>query len=218
MATDTALERAEGLAERLLPDRTPKRRMLVIVNPYATTVSDRLRNLVVYALGSATRSRRSTPQERGHATQICREAATRATTWSWPSAATAPSTRRRTASWAPETPLTRLPGGSTNVSARTLGIPNDVVDATEHLLRMADDFEPRRVDLGASTTATSSSPPGTGLDAVVVERVDAHPYRKARFGAWYYSSAAVAIFTSRYLVNPPRVRITAEGRTRRASP
>ena len=27
-----------------------KKRMLIIVNPYATTVSDRLRNLVVYAL------------------------------------------------------------------------------------------------------------------------------------------------------------------------
>ena len=28
----------------------PRKRMLVIVNPYATTVSDRLKNLVVYAL------------------------------------------------------------------------------------------------------------------------------------------------------------------------
>jgi hypothetical protein len=28
----------------------PSRRMLVIVNPYASTVSDRLKNLVVYAL------------------------------------------------------------------------------------------------------------------------------------------------------------------------
>ena len=27
-----------------------KKRMLIIVNPYATTVSDRLKNLVVYAL------------------------------------------------------------------------------------------------------------------------------------------------------------------------
>ena len=52
MSAETALERAEELAERLLPDRTPKRRMLVIVNPSATTVSDRLRNLVVYALQS----------------------------------------------------------------------------------------------------------------------------------------------------------------------
>jgi hypothetical protein len=30
--------------------RAAKKRMLVIVNPYATTVSDRLKNLVVYAL------------------------------------------------------------------------------------------------------------------------------------------------------------------------
>jgi diacylglycerol kinase family enzyme len=53
---------------------------------------------------------------------------------------------------------------------------------------------------------------GAGLDASVVERVDAHPYRKARFGAWYYSACAVAIFSSRYLVHPPRVRVTAGGR------
>jgi hypothetical protein len=49
-AAETALERAEELAESILPMRTPKRRMLVIVNPYASTVSDRLKNLVVYAL------------------------------------------------------------------------------------------------------------------------------------------------------------------------
>ena len=47
-----------------------------------------------------------------------------------------------------DTPLTVLPGGSTNVYCRTLGIPEDVVDATEYLLRMADQFEPRRVDVG----------------------------------------------------------------------
>ena len=49
--------------------------MLVIVNPYATTVSDRLRNLVVYALGSRYAVEAIDTQERGHAVQICREAA-----------------------------------------------------------------------------------------------------------------------------------------------
>ena len=34
-----------------------------------------------------------------------------------------------------DVPLTCLPGGSTNVFCRSLGIPRDVVDATEHLLR-----------------------------------------------------------------------------------
>jgi hypothetical protein len=62
-----------GTAERLLPQHTPKRRMLVTVNPYATTVSDRLRNLVVYALGSRYAVEAIDTQERGHATQICRE-------------------------------------------------------------------------------------------------------------------------------------------------
>ena len=75
VATETALERAEELAERLLPDRSPKRRMLVIVNPYATTVSDRLRNLVVYALQSRYSVEAIDTQERNHATEICREAA-----------------------------------------------------------------------------------------------------------------------------------------------
>ena len=75
VSAETALERAEELAERLLPDRTPKRRMLVIVNPYATTVSDRLRNLVVYALQSRYAVEAIDTEKREHATQICREAA-----------------------------------------------------------------------------------------------------------------------------------------------
>ena len=37
-------------AEPAVTRMNGKRRMLIIVNPYATTVSDRLKNLVVYAL------------------------------------------------------------------------------------------------------------------------------------------------------------------------
>ena len=44
-------------------------------------------------------------------------------------------------------PLTCLPGGATNVYCKMLGIPGEIVDATEHLLRMADDWNVRRVDL-----------------------------------------------------------------------
>ena len=46
------------------------------------------------------------------------------------------------------TPLTCLPGGATNVYCRVLGIPTEIVDATEHLLSLADDWRPRRVDIG----------------------------------------------------------------------
>jgi diacylglycerol kinase family enzyme len=46
-----AIDTLERLAaEQAAEARAPSKRMLVIVNPYATTVSDRLKNLVVYAL------------------------------------------------------------------------------------------------------------------------------------------------------------------------
>ena len=145
---ETTLERAEDLTERLLPARTPKRRMLVIVNPYATTVSDRLRNLVVYALESRYSVEAIDTQERNHATQLCREAAREG--YDAVVAFGGDGTVNEAANGlaGSDTPLTALPGGSTNVWARVLGIPNDVVDATEHLLRMADEWRPRAVDLG----------------------------------------------------------------------
>ena len=211
MAPETALERAEDLAARLLPDRSPKRRMLVIVNPYATTVSDRLKNLVVYALQSRYAVDAIDTEKRDHATRICREAAREG--YDVVVAFGGDGTVNEAANGlaGTETPLTALPGGSTNVWARTLGIPNDVVDATEHLLRMADDFHPRAVDLGQVNGRHFVFSSGIGLDASVVERVDAHPRRKARFGAWYYSYAAVGIFNRRYLIRPPRVRVIAGG-------
>jgi diacylglycerol kinase family enzyme len=212
VSTETALERAEDLAERLLPNRTPKRRMLVIVNPYATTVSDRLRNLVVYALGSRYAVEAIDTQERGHAVQICREAAIEGYDVVVAFGGDGTVNEAANGLCGSNTPLTALPGGSTNVWARTLGIPNDVVDATEHLLRMADEFEPFPVDLGLVDERHFVFAAGAGLDASVVERVDAHPYRKARFGAWYYSACAVDIFMRRYLVNPPRVRVVAGDR------
>jgi diacylglycerol kinase family enzyme len=113
------------------------------------------------------------------------------------------------------TPLTVLPGGTNNVFCKMLGIPNDVVDATEHLLRMADRWEPRAIDLGCVNGRWFTFAAGVGLDASVVERVDAHPRLKARYGAWYYASAAVGVFLRRYVVHPPRLEITVDGESLR---
>jgi diacylglycerol kinase family enzyme len=210
--SETALERAEGLADRMLPARSPKRRMLVIVNPYATTVSARLKSLVVYALQSRYAVEAVDTQERHHATELCREAA--AEGYDVVVAFGGDGTVSEAANGLvhSQTPLTCLPGGSTNVWCRTLGIPADVVDATEYLLRMADDFRPFPVDLGRVNERWFVFSSGVGLDASVVRRVDEHPYRKARFGAWYYTSAAISEFLTHYLVNPPHVRVSAGGR------
>src|SRR5918994_466019 len=186
--------------------------MLVIVNQYATTVSERLRNLVVYALGSRYAVAAIDTQERGHATQICREAAREGydVVVAFGGDGTVNEAANGLAGSA--TPLTVLPGGSTNVYCRTLGIPEDVVDATEHLLRMADQFEPRRVDLGRVNGRAFVSSCGVGLDASVVERVDAHPKLKTRLSEYYFTYAALSTFNRKYLVKPPRMRVRAGGR------
>src|SRR4051794_41826130 len=54
--------------------RPRKKRMLIIVNPYATTVSDRLKNLVVYALQGRYEVEAVSTEARSHATEIGREA------------------------------------------------------------------------------------------------------------------------------------------------
>jgi diacylglycerol kinase family enzyme len=79
---------------------------------------------------------------------------------------------------------------------------------------MADDWKPRRVDLARVNGRHFTFSAGLGLDASVVERVDSHPYRKARFGAWYYTYAALTTFLSRYVVGPPRLEVELpDGRT-----
>src|SRR3954452_8226761 len=211
-APETALQRAEELAERVLPDRRAKKKMLVIVNPYATTVSDRLKNLVVYALQGRYDVEAIDTQAQGHATELCREAAEAG--YDVVVAFGGDGTVNEVANGlaGTDTPLTCLPGGATNVYARTLGIPNDVVDATEHLLRMADEFEPRRVDTGRVNGRHFVFSAGIGLDASEVERVGSHPKLKARLGEWYFPWAALSTFNRRYLIKPPRVRVSVEGR------
>src|SRR5213592_984103 len=115
-----------GAAFPLTAD-TERKRMLVIVNPYATTVSDRLKNLVVYALQSRYEVEAVDTETRDHATQLCREAASEG--YDVVVAFGGDGTVNEAANGlaGSNTPLSCLPGGRTNVYCRMLGIPTDVV-------------------------------------------------------------------------------------------
>src|SRR5947199_3843078 len=183
----------------------PSKRMLIIVNPYATTVSDRLKNLVVYALRGSYEVDAIDTESGDHATELCRDAARSG--YDVVVAFGGDGTVNEAANGlaGSDTPLTCLPGGRTNVYCRMLGIPIDVVDATEHLLRLSDDWRPRKVDVGRVNDRHFLFSAGVGLDASVVERVDAHPRLKARVGEWYYTAVAVRTFSRHYLLHPPRL-------------
>ncbi|HEX8086668.1 MAG TPA: diacylglycerol kinase family protein [Solirubrobacteraceae bacterium] len=187
-----------------------KRRMLIIVNPYATTVSDRLKNLVVHALQSRYEVTAFDTQRQGHATELVREAA--AEGYDVVVAFGGDGTLNEAANGLAGTdvPLTHLPGGSTNVVCKMLGVPGEIVDATEHLLRMADEWRPRKIDLGCAAGRHFVASAGFGLDAAVTRAVDLKPALKHRYGEWYFTWAALRTFFRHYLVHPPRVEIETD--------
>lgn len=190
-----------------------KRRMLIIVNPYAATVSDRLRHLVVYALQGRFEVDAVDTEARGHATEICREAAHEGYDVVVAFGGDGTVNEAANGLLGSSTPLCTLPGGSANVFGRLLGIPGELVDATEHLLALADDWRVRRVDLGVVNGRCFTFASGLGLDASVVERVDQRPRMKARLGPYYFTWIALSTFARRYLLSAPRLEVEADGAT-----
>jgi diacylglycerol kinase family enzyme len=206
---EASLERLADVAALERPAEA--KRMLVIVNPHATTMSDRLKHLIVYALQGRYDVTAVETERKGHAIDLVQEAAREA--YDVVVAFGGDGTVNEAANGLAglQTPLTVLPGGSNNVFAKMLGIPNDLVDATEHLLALPDHWEPRRVDLGRVNGRAFTFAAGMGLDAAVVEAVDARPSLKSRFGAWYFAEKAVGTFMRRYVVHPPRLTVAVDG-------
>ena len=201
------IESLERLADDFAALERPveRKRMRVIVNPYATTVSERLKSLVVYALQGRYEVDAIDTEARDHATALCREAAQEG--YDIVVAFGGDGTVNEAANGLAHsaTALTCLPGGASNVYCKVLGVPNDIVDATEHLLRLADDWNPRRVDLAHVNGRGFTFSGGVGLDASVVRRVDSRPKVKTRFKQWYFGWAAVSTFATEYVVHPPRL-------------
>ena len=109
------------------------------------------------------------------------------------------------------TPLGCLPGGRTNVFARTLGVPAEPVEAAARLLVLASDLRPRRVDLGVMNDRYFTFASGIGLSASLNRHVDKRPGLKSRLGSPYLAYAALSTMNSRYIVAPPHVRLSVDG-------
>lgn len=213
--SDSSTERAvEDLIATLEPiDAAERRRALVIVNPFATAVTERLRNLVVYALAARYEVEAVETRARGHATELARQAADDG--YDIVIAFGGDGTVNETANGlaGSGTPLSCLPGGSANVFCKLLGIPGEIIDATQHLLLMADTFSPRQVDLGDVDGRLYTFSAGIGMDADVVRGVDARPRLKARFGPYFFLAMALRTFAGHYLIRPPRMFVSVGSET-----
>ena len=98
--------------------------MLVIINPVATKMSERVRSLVVYALQGRYDVTTRLTDAKGHAIELCREAAAQG--FDVVCAFGGDGTVNEAANGLAGTPtaLTVLPGGSNNVVAKLLGHPD----------------------------------------------------------------------------------------------
>ena len=186
-------------------------RLLVVTNPHATAVSERRREVVLHALAHRFRVEAVQTEHRGHATDLARRAVDDGMDLVVAFGGDGTVNEIAGALAGTTTPLSVLPGGSANVFARLIGMPGDVIDATQQLLRLADGWRPRPVALGRVGERWFAFTCGFGLDADVVARVDAHPGRKKRFGPWYFAACAAGTFAGRYATRPPRLVVEGAG-------
>ncbi|GAA4674512.1 diacylglycerol kinase family protein [Streptomyces chumphonensis] len=174
-------------------------RALLVVNPKATTTSARTRDVLVHALASDLKLEVATTEHRGHARELARRAVEGGET-ELVIALGGDGTVNEVVNGLlghhgpdPEglPRLAVVPGGSTNVFARALGLPNDPVEATGALLGALESGGGRTVGLGlaAGTPDTDDAgvPPrwftfcaGFGFDAGVVGRVEQQRERGRR--------------------------------------
>lgn len=214
----TSYEPLERMAETAMLDRPAQRkRMLVVVNPSATAASTRVRGLVIAALQGRYDVDAVDTRARDHATDLSREAALAG--YDVVVAFGGDGTVNEVANGlaGTDTPLTCLPSGATNVFSQMLGIPAEIIDATEHLLRMADVWRPRSIDLGTANGRCFTYSSGYGLDASIVKRIDRQPkLKRHRMRELYFVYCAVETVLREYIRDPPRMTLEVGGEVDRA--
>ncbi|PLW74489.1 diacylglycerol kinase family lipid kinase [Streptomyces sp. SCUT-3] len=173
-------------------------RALLVVNPAATTTSARTRDVLIHALASDLKLEVAATEHRGHARELARRAAQDRDV-ELVVALGGDGTVNEVANGLlhdgpdPEglPRLAVVPGGSTNVFARALGLPNHPVEATGVLLDALREGRERTVGLGLASGTPGSEDEGVparwftfcaglGFDAGVVGRVEQQRERGRR--------------------------------------
>ena len=106
-----------------------------------------------------------------------------------------------------ETALAPLPGGSTNVFARTIGLPNDPIEATGALLDSLAAGRIHRVGLGSVNGRYFLFHVGLGFDAAVVEQVERRGSLKRWAGHPLFIYCALDTWIRHYDRSRPRFSV-----------
>ena len=152
-------------------------RALLVVNPTATTTTARSREVLTRALGSELKLEVAETSHRGHAAALAvramREGLDAVVALGGDGTVNEVVNGLLTDGRRDDLPaLAVVPGGSTNVFARALGLPTHPVDATGAILEALRARRTRRVGVGLAEDRYFTFNAGLGFDAEVVRRIE----------------------------------------------
>ena len=169
-------------------------RILLIVNTSASSVTARARVVIQKSLAADHEVTVAETSRRGHATRLAQGAASRGTDVVVVLGGDGTLNEAANGIAGTECALGVLPGGSTNVFARTIGMTNDPIEATGELLTALGRGPEgtRTVGLGSVNGRRYLFHVGIGFDAAVVEQVERRSAIKKYLGHAFFAYAALA--------------------------
>src|SRR5436190_8099839 len=193
-------------------------RALLVVNPKATTTSARGRDVLARALRSEVDLAVEYTRRRGHAAELAHQAAKEGL--DLVVALGGDGTVNEVVNGlladgpAPSVPrLAVVPGGSTNVFARALGLPKDSTEATGAILEALREGRYRDIGLGRAGERYFTFCAGFGLDAEVVRRVESARRRGRVSTPGLYLRSAVTQYFTETDRRTPLITLERPGRT-----
>jgi diacylglycerol kinase family enzyme len=186
-------------------------KLLLVANPRAGSVSERTKEVIAKALAADFKLEAVTTASRDHATELARDAVDRG--FDAVVAFGGDGTINEVAQGlvGTDVALGMIPGGSTNVTIRSLGIPRDPVEATALLASRLRSKTTRRINVGRIGERYFLFSAGMGLDAEVVKRVEADPEAKRKRGEWFFLSNALKAGAGEYRGAPASITMTVDG-------
>ena len=184
---------------------------MLVSNLHAGSVSARTQEVIIKALQADFKVEAVDTARRDHAADLARDAVDRG--FDAVLAFGGDGTINETAQGLVQTDVALgvLPGGSTNVLARALGIPADPVEATAYVASRIRSGTRRRINVGRNGERYFLFSTGMGLDGEVVKRVEADPEKKRSSREWAFLSNALRAGLGEYRGIDPCITLTVEG-------
>ena len=184
-------------------------RILLIVNSFASSVTARNTVVVHRRLSRDHDVEMVETNRRGHATRFAHDAARRGVDVVVGFGGDGTLNEVATGVAGTDTALGTLPGGSTNVFARTIGLPNDPVAAVDLVVAGIDEGHLRPIGLGRVNGRFFCFHTGIGYDAAVVAAVEQRASLKRWLGHPLFITAALTTWLRGYDRKRPHFRLTS---------